>query len=58
MGEGTKKIEQSDEVEVCEYCGGEGVVSVMAQVTPGEPHMADVGEIRCPWCQSKHEDGN
>lgn len=39
-------------VEECEYCEGEGegVVSCMEYVYPGEPHMADIGSEQC-MCQ-------
>lgn len=33
--------------EVCEHCGGTGEVSVMEQLYPHEPHMADVGSQTC-----------
>ena len=36
-----------DEEEVCEYCGGEGVVTMDAPVYAGEPHMAPIAETAC-----------
>lgn len=41
--------------EVCEHCGGEGEVSAMGQVYPGEPHMADIETEPCPFCQGVDE---
>jgi len=43
--------------EVCAYCLGSGEVSVMEQVYPGEPHMADVGTAKCT-CQIQEHDGD
>jgi len=42
--------------KVCETCGGEGEITTMEQVYPGEPHMAPVGSRPCPDCQRKDED--
>jgi DnaJ-class molecular chaperone len=42
--------EGKEKEKVCETCGGEGVISKMEAVYPGEPHMADIGEQPCPDC--------
>lgn len=42
--------------KVCDECGGDGTISVMEQVYPGEPHMADVGSRPCPSCQAVEPD--
>lgn len=36
-----------EEKETCEYCEGEGVVTVEAPVYPGEPHYADIASVPC-----------
>jgi len=36
-----------EEEEVCEYCGGDGVVEMDAPVYAGEPHMAPIDEQPC-----------
>ncbi len=41
--------------EVCETCGGDGVVSQMGYVYAGEPHMADIDEAPCPDCSLRDE---
>lgn len=45
------KLEESDiKVEfeiVCEHCLGEGEVTTMEQVWPGEPHTAPIGTRKC-----------
>lgn len=41
--------------EVCEHCGGEGVVLVDAPVYKGEPHMAAIDQQPCV-CQARDED--
>ncbi len=33
--------------ETCELCGGEGEITTMEQVWPGEPHYAPIGTQRC-----------
>lgn len=38
---------ECDTEEVCEYCLGEGEVSVDEAVYPGEPHMASIGTQKC-----------
>lgn len=43
-------VEVKEEEEVCETCGGLGVISCMEQVYPGEPHYAPIGESACPDC--------
>ena len=47
--DGRKKFE-------CETCEDTGEVSTMEQVTPGEPHMADVGTEPCPDCKNNEPD--
>lgn len=42
------------EEEVCEHCGGEGVVLVNAPVYQGEPHMAPIDQEPCV-CQAREE---
>lgn len=42
--------------EPCETCGGEGEVSTMEQVYPGEPHMAPIGTAPCPDCNLPEPD--
>lgn len=42
-----------EEEEVCETCGGSGVVTTMEAVYPNEPHMAPIGEENCPDCNSR-----
>lgn len=49
-------MREEHEEEVCELCGGEGVVSQMGYVYAGEPHMADIDEAPCPDCSLKDED--
>lgn len=39
----------------CPICGGEGMVTVMEYVYPGEPHMAPVGSSKCE-CQVVEDD--
>lgn len=33
--------------EVCEFCLGEGEVTTMETVWPGEPHQAPIGTQKC-----------
>jgi hypothetical protein len=35
---------------LCKTCGGTREVSTMERVYSNEPHMADVGSIKCPDC--------
>lgn len=42
------KCEKDCEIDpVCEFCGGEGEVTTMEYVYPGEPHMAPIGTRTC-----------
>lgn len=49
-------VEVIEEEDVCETCGGTGVVSTMEQVYPGEPHYAPIGECACPDCSASYSE--
>lgn len=48
-------VEEKEEEDVCEHCGGSGEVDVMGSVYPNEPHQALVDTQKCI-CQLHEED--
>ena len=47
---------QVEDEPVCDNCLGTGEVSTEERVYPDEPHMADIGTIKC-YCQLDEDDG-
>lgn len=44
-------FDEDHEDECCATCDNTGEVSVLAEVWPGEPNIADIGTQPCPDCQ-------
>jgi hypothetical protein len=45
-----ERLNEENNDEVSETCGGTGEVTTMETVYPGEPHQAPIGTAPCPDC--------
>lgn len=48
--------DEAQQEEECPECGGTGKITILSQVYPGEPHMADLGDSRPCICQIRDDD--